>query len=495
MTGSVPGSTPVPLELRAPEARFFAGGEWREATLGSAPDIDPTDGSTIRSVAACSSSDLDETVDAARSAAQAWGARAWTERAALLNEAAGRIRAAGQHLAVVDTVDSGNPIAGSVADVEVAARALERAAALGSQLRGETFPADQGAFAFSERVPYGVVGRITAYNHPLMFAAQGIAMPLVAGNAVVMKPAEHTPLSALELVEVIGDLFPPGVLNVVPGDGAVGSGLVRHPAVKRIAFTGSVATGRRILADAAHGIKHVTLELGGKNPLLATPEVPADVVAESAIRSMNLTRTNGQSCMSTSRILVHVTQREAVREAMVRRIAALRLGDPLDPTIDVGPMTFAAHRDRVLDLVARAVDDGGDIVIGGRVPPGLPERLQRGWFVEPTLVDRVDPGTTLAEIEVFGPVIALMTWETLEDAIGIANSTDYGLTANILTEDLRTALRLARAVESGLVWVNGPSPFPPGTPFGGMRASGLGREQGTEELHSYTQVKSVVIAS
>jgi betaine-aldehyde dehydrogenase len=483
-----------PVELRAPEGRFFAAGEWREPALGTVSDVDPTDGSIIRSVAAASLSELDAAVGSARSAAQEWAGRAWTDRAALLNEAARRIRTAGAHLALVDTVDSGNPIAGSIADVEVAARALERAAALGSQLRGETFPAADGTLAFTERVPYGVVGRITAYNHPLMFAAQGIAMALVAGNAVVVKPAEHTPLSALELAAVIGDLFPPGVLSVVPGDGAVGSGLVRHPAVKRIAFTGSVATGRRVLADAAHGIKHVTLELGGKNPLLAMREVPADVVAESAIRSMNLTRTNGQSCMSTSRVLVHATQRAAVREAIVRRIGALRLGDPRDPEVDVGPMTFAAHRDRVLDLIGRAVDDGGEIAVGGGIPADLPARLQEGFFVEPTLVDGVEPGSTLAEVEVFGPVIALMTWETLDDAVRLANATEYGLTANILTEDLRSAVRLARAIDAGLVWVNGPSPVPAGTPFGGMRSSGIGREQGTEELHSYTQVKSVMVA-
>lgn len=492
---SGPGSgqevgTQMSLELRAPEGKLYIGGRWVDPAGGVlATAENPADESVLATVAMGRAEDVDAAVAAATSAASDWAGWSWSERASALRSIASRLRDDAERLARVDTLDSGNPIAGSVADVEAAASSLEFFAGLGGHLGGTTLPGDPGTLTFTERTPYGVVGRITAYNHPLMFAAQGVAAALVSGNSVVMKPAEPTVLSSLEFARITEDHLPPGVLNVVPGAGGAGERLVAHPDVLRIAFTGSVATGRRILMGAAEHIKRVSLELGGKNAVLVFPDADPEVAADAAFRGMNFNRTNGQSCMSTSRVLVHESLREQVVELLADRMAALRVGAPIDPEVDVGPMAFGAHHERVLGHIATAKAQGARLVVGG----GRPDDLPVGHFVTPTLFDGVDSSMAIATEEVFGPVLAVLGWKDEAEAMRVANGTPYGLTANVVTGDLSSALRASRALRAGIVWVNGPSPLPPGTPFGGVKASGLGREHGLEELLSYTEEKSVVI--
>ncbi len=477
-------------DLRAPEGKLFIGGKWVDPLDGKVgPAENPADESVLASVAMGGAEDIDAAVTSAVAAAPQWGRWSWTARSAALRSMAARLRADSDRLARVDTLDSGNPIAGSIADVEASAEALEFFAGLGGEAGGTTIPGAPGTLTFTERVPFGVVGRITAYNHPLMFIAQGVAAALVTGNAVVVKPADPTVLSSLEFARIAEDDLPPGVLNVVPGGASVGQALVTHPDVPRIAFTGSVATGRHILLGAAHHIKRVSLELGGKNPLLVFPDADPETAADAAFRGMNFTRTNGQSCMSTSRVLVHESLRSEVVAILAERMAALRIGAPVDPQVDVGPMAFAAHYERVLEHIATAKAQGARLVVGG----GRPDDLPVGHFVAPTLFDDVDESMSIANDEVFGPVVAVMGWTDEDDALRVANSTDYGLTANVVTSDLGRAMRASRALRAGIVWVNGPNPLPPGTPFGGMKASGLGREHGTEELLSYTEEKSIVL--
>lgn len=478
-------------QLLAPEGEAFIGGRWTAAVSGgTVASIDPATEDPIASVASCDATDVDAAVAAAWEAARDWGATPWTVRARALRELAGRLRDDAERLAQIDTLDGGNPIAGSRLDVEAAAGALEFAAGLGAQATGRTHPAGPAGLTFTERAPYGVVGRILAYNHPLMFAVQGTAMPLVTGNAVVLKPADPTALSALEVARLSEDLLPAGVLNVVPGAGAVaGAALAAHPRVPRLAFTGSVATGRRVLAAAAPQIKHVTLELGGKNPLVVLAGADPVTAARAAVAGMNLTRTNGQSCQSTSRVLAHESIRRDLQDALVAELEHLVVGPPAETGVDVGPLAFREHYDRVCGHVARAEDEGATLVTGGRRPTGL----DRGFYLQPTLFADVDPAMAIAREEVFGPVLALLEWTDTDDMLAVANGTEYGLTANVVGGDLQEALRVARAVDAGMVWVNGPSPRPPGAPFGGVKASGIGREHGEEELLSYTQEKTVIV--
>lgn len=484
-------SSGIALDLHAPAGHLYIGGSWRTASSKAVRDVEnPADEHVIAGVADADERDVDAAVDAAARAGADWANRPWTDRARLLREIAALLRADAPRLALIDTVDSGNPIAGSLADVEAAASGLERVAGLGGQVSGDTIPSPPGVLAFTNRRPHGVVGRITAYNHPLMFAVQGVAAPLITGNTVVLKPADPTPLSSLEFAHLTQELLPPGVLNVVPGGATVGRHLVEHPGVPRVAFTGSVETGRRVLEAAATSITRVSLELGGKNAVIVFPDADPDTAAEAAVRGMNFTRTNGQSCMSTSRLVVHEELADAVVDRVAERMRSLVVGRPEDPAVDMGPMAFRRHWERVMEHIEQAQQDGAALVTGGHRPPGL----ERGHFIEPTLLDDVRPTMSIAQEEVFGPVLTVLRWTSEDEMVRIANGTAYGLTANVVTTNLSSALRSVEKVRAGLIWVNGPLPLPPGTPFGGVGVSGLGREQGLEELLSYTETTSVVVS-
>lgn len=483
--------TPPDIDLHAPPRSLLVDGTWRPSRSGGVRLVEnPALETPVAEIADATPTDVDDAVEAASRAAVEWARTPWTERARCLRRLAELLRTDADRLALIDTVDSGNPIAGSLADVESAASTLERVAGLGGQVAGETLPAPPGVLAFTDRRPHGIVGRITAYNHPLMFAVQGVAAPLITGNAVVLKPAEATPLSSLEFARLAERVLPPGVLNVVPGGAKAGRRVVSHPDVRRVAFTGSVETGRRVLEAAAASITRVSLELGGKNAAIVFPDADPDVAADAAVRGMNFTRTNGQSCMSTSRLLVHRDLADAVVERIADRMRSLTVGLPWDPDVDMGPMAFGGHLERVIGHIDRAREQGATLVLGG----GRPTGLGRGHFVEPTLFTHVAPTMRIAQDEVFGPVLVVQQWSTTEEMVGLANGTPYGLTANVITSDLHSALRSVEGVRAGLIWVNGPHPLPPGTPFGGVGVSGLGREQGLDELLSYTEPTSVVVA-
>jgi betaine-aldehyde dehydrogenase len=334
------------------------------------------------------------------------------------------------------------------------------------------------------------VARIIPFNHPFKFAAGKVAAPLAAGNAVVLKPGEQTSLSALVLARIAADVLPPGVLNVVTGRGSTtGAALVAHPDVPRVAFTGSVPSGRAVLRTAAEHIKHVSLELGGKNPILVFPDVDPRRAAVSAVTGMNIARCTGQSCGSTSRLFVHDDIYDAFLDALLTRLDELAVGDPMDEATQVGPLAFAAHRDRVLSYIDGARREGATVAAGGGVPAGYP----RGFYVEPTVLTDLHDDMTVVRQEVFGPVMSVLRWRDVDDVIRRANATPYGLTANIWTRDVSAAHRTARALQAGYVYVNGTGKRPMGTPFGGWKTSGLGKENALEELQSYTQEKTVTV--
>jgi betaine-aldehyde dehydrogenase len=468
---------------------MYVAGTWTEAAdRARLPVIEPATEDVLGTVPDAHPDDLDQAVAAAREAAPGWAATSWQQRAALLRELAARIgeRAAG--LAALDTRDSGNPITGMRTDLASTPAEMLYYAGIAAEAKGFTAPTTPDTLAYTLRQPYGVVGRIIPFNHPFKFAAGKIAAPLAAGNCVLLKPAEHTSLSALELARLSSDLLPHGVLSVLTGRGdRIGAALAAHPDVPRIAFTGSVPTGRRILTAAAPHIKHVTLELGGKNPIIVFPDVDPGEAAAAAITAMNLARSNGQSCGSCSRLFVHDDIRGPFLDALVSGVQALTVGDPLADETDIGPLAFAAHHERVLSYVAAGRRDGATLLTGG----GRPARP--GYFVEPTVFADVDDGMTIAREEIFGPVLAVLGWRDVDEVVARANSVEYGLTANVWTRDVSAAHRLSRLLDAGYVYVNGTGRRPAGTPFGGWKHSGLGKENCLEELLSYTREKTVAV--
>jgi acyl-CoA reductase-like NAD-dependent aldehyde dehydrogenase len=392
----------------------------------------------------------------------------------------------------VEVMDTGNTITKMKGDVLQAAKALEWFAGLGSELKGETIPASTDNMHISIREPYGVVGRIVPFNHPIKFASNAIAGPLMAGNTVVVKPPEQSPLSAGILAEICRDLLPPGVVNIVTGNGMpVGDAIVRHPKIKRIAFTGSAPTGMAIQRAAAEVcVKHITLELGGKNPLIVFPDMDPAKIADVAIGAMNFAW-SGQSCGSASRLLVHESLYDEVLKLVVEKAAALRVGDPLDGNSQMGPLNSKKHYERVCEMIQKGKDEKARLMTGGGRPEG--KQFEKGYWLQPTVFAEVTPQMTIGREEIFGPVLSVFKWKDEKEAIAIANSTEYGLTASIWTNDIKTALRMAKAVQSGYIWINGASGHFYGTQFGGMKNSGLGREEGLDELLSYTELKSIHI--
>jgi betaine-aldehyde dehydrogenase len=470
---------------------MHVGGAWVPAASGAVLEsIDPSTEEVLGTVPDGGAEDVGAAVEAARAAAPAWRDLGWRRRAALLRELADRIGAQAEELARLDVRDSGNPLSGMRADVTGACDELHYYAGLSSQARGTTGPPDTGTLSWTEREPYGVVGRIVPFNHPFKFAAGKVAAPLAAGNAVVLKPGEQTSLSALELARIAADVLPPGVLNVVTGRGVTaGAALVAHPEVPRIAFTGSVPSGRAVLRGAAEEIKHVSLELGGKNPIVVFPDVDPVRAARAAVAGMNIARCSGQSCGSTSRLFVHEDVRGPFLAALVARLSALRVGDPMEEDTQVGPLAFRAHHERVTSYIETGRREGATVVHGG----GRPGHLSRGFFLEPTVFADVRDDMTIAREEIFGPVMSVLSWRDWDDVVARANATRLGLTANVWTNDISTAVRTARALEAGYVHVNGTGRRPAGMPFGGWKTSGLGKENALEELLSYTREKSVTV--
>jgi acyl-CoA reductase-like NAD-dependent aldehyde dehydrogenase len=478
------------IELSTPA--MLVGGALEPASDGRCLEVvNPGTGERLATAPFATAEDVDRAVRAARRAAVGWGRVPVRERADHLLRLAAALRAHQEELAVLDALNSGNPIREMRRDVLLAVAVIEYYAGIGSELKGETLPLTPETLHFSVREPYGVVGRIVAFNHPLLFAASRLAAPLVAGNAVVLKPADQTPLSALALGRIAADLFPPGIVNVVPGDGpTTGAALVRHPDVKRIAFIGSVETGRLVQRQAAEaGVKHVTLELGGKNPMIVFPDADAEAAAAAAVRGMNFVW-QGQSCGSTTRLFVHRRLHDRVVAGVLDRVRAIKVGDPMVEDTQMGPMISKRQLDKDLSYIAAARDEGGTVLTGGGRPPGLPAG---GFYLEPTVVGGVRPGMRVAQEEIFGPVLSVLEWDDYDAMIAAANGVRYGLTASIWTNDINQALRTMRAVEAGYVWINDVSIHYLGAGFGGYKESGVGKEENLAELLSYTQEKYVHI--
>jgi len=468
-------------------------GQWHAPLAGSyRPTINPAEGSVLAQVAHADAADADAAIRAAHEAFASWRRTKPLERAAMMKTAAGILRAHAEELAMIDALNTGNPVAEMVSDARVAAGALEYFAGLVTEVKGETIPMGEGHFNYTVREPLGVVARIVAYNHPLMFAGVKIAAPLAAGNTVVVKGAEQAPLSALKLAELIGGVFPPGVFNVLAGGRECGQALASHPLVRKITLIGSVPTGKAIMRTAADTLKPVLLELGGKNALIAFPDADVDKLIAGAVRGMNFTWA-GQSCGSTSRVFLHESIHDRVLDGMVELVATKhKPGIPTDFATTMGPLVSREQCDKVLGFIQSARDEGARLVTGGRQPDD--PLLANGFFVEPTIFADVTPTMRIAREEIFGPVLSVFKWRDEDELYAQVNAVEYGLTASIWTRDLVTAHRAAARVEAGYVWINNAGPHFHGAPFGGYKHSGIGREESFDELLEFTQVKNVNVS-
>ena len=470
---------------------LYYGGEWHRAHGGQAATLDPATGESLGECAQADAADVDAAARAAHQAFPAWRGLRPVERSGVLRGIAARLREHASELALIDAANCGNPVAEMTNDVHAACTQLEYFAGLAGEAKGETIPMGDGAVNLTVREPFGVCARIVAYNHPLMFTAAKMAAPLAAGNTVIMKPPQQAPLSAYRMMELVGDAVPPGVLNVVTGGVECGEALVAHPLIPRIALIGSVPTGRAIARTAADRLKHVTLELGGKNACIIFADADVDKAVAGAVAGMNFTWC-GQSCGSTSRVFVHASIHDRVVAGILAAVERFRPGVPTDPATTMGALVSQAHLDKVERLIAAGRADGATLACGG-VRPREP-RLARGYFMPPTVFTGVAQSMRIANEEVFGPVLCVLKWTNEASMLADVNAVEYGLSCAIFTRDLATAHRCAARVDAGYVWINTTGRHFLGAPFGGYKQSGQGREECLDELMSYTQQKNVHIA-
>ncbi|HET8578433.1 MAG TPA: aldehyde dehydrogenase family protein [Methylomirabilota bacterium] len=467
---------------------LYIGGEWvpgvGDCTFET---INPSTGEKLGEVPLAGEADVHRAVVAAKKAFLQWSRVTVKERARCLELLAQRIVEHTDALALMDAVDSGNAIVGMRGDMAWTAETLTYFAGLVTEIKGETASHGPGHLNFTRRQPYGVVAKINPFNHPFRFCAEKAAAPLAAGNCVVIKGSEQAPLSSLKLGELCDGIFPPGVVNIITGAGATGSALVRDPDVRRIGFVGSVPTGRAIARAAAEGLKPVTLELGGKNPIIIFPDADPKKAATAAIKGMNMNR-QGQSCSSTSRVLVHRSLHGPVVDELVRQADALPVGLPWIESSEVGPIVSQRQFDRVMGFIESGKAEGAKLLTGGARPED--PALRRGLFILPTVFDGVTPAMRIGREEIFGPVMSVMPWDDDEEMLACANGVEYGLTAAIVTNDLRKAMETAERVEAGYVWINSTGRYL-GAPYGGWKQSGIGQEECLDELLSYTQIKNV----
>ncbi len=479
-------------ELRLPANNgVFYDGCWHAPISERWTDVvAPGTGARLMAVADAGMQDVARAASAARAGARLWRRTAPLARAAVLRKIAQRLRDNAKELALLDALDCGNPVSEMGSDVMVAAALLDFFAGLVTELKGDTIPMGHDALDYTEREPVGVVARIVAYNHPLLFAMGKLAAPLAAGNAVIIKPPVQAPLSALRCAELIADLLPPGVFSLVPGGAEAGAALAASPDVDMIGLVGSIATGRRVMQAAAARLKPVALELGGKNPFIACPDVDPTRVANAIVDGMNFTWC-GQSCGSTSRAFVHRAIYDEVCAKVSQACAAFVPGDPTAPATTMGAMISREHRDRVKQAIDAAVMRGARLITGGGIPEtGIPVG---GFYLEPTVFADVAADSPLATEEFFGPVLALIPWDDEQEMLAAVHSLDVGLTAAIWTADLARAHRLAREIDAGFVWVNEIGKHFLGAPYGGVGQSGIGRDECIGEMVSFTREKNIHI--
>ncbi|MGH3080426.1 MAG: aldehyde dehydrogenase family protein [Gaiellaceae bacterium] len=473
------------------EYLLFINGESTEPSDGELRELtEPATGQALAKVALAGEKDVDRAVDAARAALEGdWGKTPPTERSRLLHALADAIVANRKELAELEARNVGKAISSVKAELNQAVENFRFMASAIASIAGRSNPIGGSLLFYSLKEPVGVAGQIVPWNYPLMMATWKLSPALAAGCTVVLKPDEATPLSTLRLAELAAEVgFPPGVINIVPGGGpTTGAYLVGHPGIDKVAFTGSTATGAEVMKRAADGIKRLTLELGGKSPNLVFADADLDDAIPSSAWSIYYAA--GQSCEARSRVLVEKPLYDDFVSRFSEAAGRIKVGDPLDPETQMGSLISQSHRDRVHGFVERGREEGAEVVVGGQPADG------DGAFYPPTVIAKVDNSMTVAQEEIFGPVVTVIPFEDEKDAARIANDVRYGLMATIWTGDPARGHRLARRIKSGLIGINMPYTAFPGIPFGGYKQSGFGRELGLETLELYLETKSVITST
>lgn len=471
-----------------PKASHFVDGVYLEDTAGEVFDvIYPATGEVIATLHAATSAVIDQALNAAKRAQKEWAAMTGTQRGRVLRRAADIMRERNHDLSVLETYDTGKPYQEtSVADATSGADALEYFGGLAGSLTGEHIQLGED-FVYTRREPLGVCVGIGAWNYPTQIACWKGAPALACGNAMVFKPSETTPLSALKVAEILVEAgAPAGVFNVVQGLGAVGAALVTDPRVDKVSLTGSVPTGKKVYAAAAAGLRHVTMELGGKSPLVIFDDANLENAVSGAI--LGNFYSSGQVCSNGTRVFVQKGIKEAFLKRLSERLGGVVMGDPQDPSVNFGPMVSARQRDIVEGYIAKGIAEGARLVYGGK-------RVERaGFFLEPTVFADVTDDMTIAREEIFGPVLSVLDFDTEDEALARANDTEFGLAAGVFTSDLARAHRMVAGLEAGTCYINTYNLAPVEAPFGGMKQSGVGRENSKAAIAHYSQIKGVYVA-
>ncbi|KFB10703.1 betaine-aldehyde dehydrogenase [Nitratireductor basaltis] len=474
-----------------PQASHYINGSYVEDPQGEVLEsIYPATGEVIAKLNLATPNIVELAVEAARSAQTTWAKTPLAERGRILRRAADILRERNQELSELETLDTGKAIQETlVADAASAAEALEYC---GSVIAGEqgSFVDLGGPFGYTKRMPLGVCVGIGAWNYPIQIAAWKAAPALAMGNAMVFKPSENTPLSALMLAEILVEAgLPEGLFNVVQGARAVAEALIDHPSVAKVSLTGSAETGRKVMSRAGGQMKHATMELGGKSPLIVFDDAELENAISGAI--LGNFYSTGQICSNGTRVFLQEGIRDRFLDRLVERTRAIRLGDPLDPETHLGPLISKAQRERVLSYIESGKSEGASLLCGG----GIPELqgFESGFYIEPTVFADVQDDMTIAREEIFGPVMSVLTFKDEDEVISRANDTQFGLAAGVFTADIKRGHRVVDQLEAGTCWINTYNLTPVELPFGGVKASGIGRENAREALAHYSQVKSVYV--
>jgi len=470
---------------------LYYGGSWHVPSGGSAPTLNPATGKKLADAPVANAVDVDHCVEAAWRAFPGWRASTPETRAAALRQIANVIRENIADVATLESANNGNPVAVIGGNLQYAANLVDYFATLALEIKGSTYPGAPSALRFSVREPFGVCARLVAYNHPAVFLATKLAPAIAAGNCVVMKAPDQAPLSSLLLIELLEGILPSGVLNLVAGGRACGEALTVHPKVAMVTLIGGAQAGRSIMRASADRLKRILLELGGKNALIVYPGANLDAAASAAVAGMSFASC-GQSCGSTSRLFLH----ESVHDEMLARVieAARRFAPGIPTKIEttMGALISRAHLERVMTFIERGVEEGGRLVLGGKRP--MNPELQDGNFLEPTIIADVKPEMQIARDEIFGPVLCVLRWKDEEELLSAVNGVDYGLTAAVYTNDTAHGLAIASRLEAGCVGINNITFHALGSPFGGYKQSGIGREECIEELLEFTQLKTISVS-